>query len=69
MQASFNVAESGVTTAATWRALVGPDMQVEDAMQLETTSVEYNDDMADEHDGLVWLVGEQRWSKPYSAQQ
>ncbi len=68
VQASYELPESGVATPDTWRALVGPDMAIEDALAL-TTDSEYDDDMAGDHGGLVWLVGEQRWSQPYKPQQ
>ena len=68
VQACYELPESGVATPDTWRALVGPDMAIEDALAL-TTDSEYDDDMTDDHGGMVWLVGEQRWSKPYKPQQ
>lgn len=49
--------ETGVSDAATWLALLGPNAQPADLMGLSSGDVQYNDDMADHsHDGSIYLV-------------
>ncbi|GBF92273.1 hypothetical protein Rsub_05356 [Raphidocelis subcapitata] len=64
-QASAGLPESGVCDERTWLALLGPDAKPDDIDALRAEESEYEDDMAeDKADGSVWLLGEQRWSRP-----
>lgn len=62
MQASANLPESGVVTSETWLALLGRDAKPIDAKKLALND-ETDDDMTAEHDGMVYLIGEQRWER------
>jgi hypothetical protein len=49
----------------TWLALLGRDASPDMIDALRADDSEYEDDMAAEHgEGAVWLLGEQRWSRP-----
>lgn len=62
MQASANLPESGVVTSDTWQALLGKDAKPIDAKNLAQND-ETDDDMTANHDGMVYLIGEQRWER------
>ena len=70
-QASVNLPQTGVCDQQTWLALLGPSSTPDDIkkVRLEGNEEEeegYDDfetDMTDSS-GRVWLLGEQRWSKP-----
>ncbi|KAL3139253.1 hypothetical protein ABBQ32_006019 [Trebouxia sp. C0010 RCD-2024] len=61
-QASVNLPESGVVTSDTWQALLGKDAKPIDAKSLALND-ETDDDMTAEHEGMVYLIGEQRWER------
>jgi len=56
--------ESGVCDERTWRSLLGADAQPSIIDDIRADESEYEEDMGATHDGAVWLLGEQRWSKP-----
>lgn len=60
LQACSSLAETGVVDGQTWMKLLGEE-STPDMLTLLTN--EYEDDLAD-NQGAVWLVGEQRWSRP-----
>lgn len=62
VQASANLPESGVVTSDTWQALLGKDAKPIDAKSLAQND-ETDDDMTANHDGMVYLIGEQRWER------
>ncbi len=56
-QGMLGLPETGVSDAATWLALLGPNAQPADLVGLSSGDVQYNDDMADHsHDGSIYLV-------------
>ena len=56
--------ETGVSDPATWDALMGAGATPADLLSLHAEDSSYDDDMTgNEHDGAVWLVGEQRWAR------
>ncbi|EIE27431.1 hypothetical protein COCSUDRAFT_45859 [Coccomyxa subellipsoidea C-169] len=57
-QACNGLSETGVSDAATWKALLGPDACPSDVLELK--SGDDTDDDLQEGD-TVWLLGEQRW--------
>ena len=62
-QACAGIAESGVCDERTWRALLGDDAMPDEILALK--SQDYEQDMTEqEAAGSVWLLGEQRWSRP-----
>ena len=61
-QATVNLPESGVVTSDTWQALLGPNATPVDARNLVMND-ETDEDMTADHEGCVYLVGEQRWSR------
>ncbi|KAL0047709.1 hypothetical protein WJX82_010029 [Trebouxia sp. C0006] len=61
-QATANLPESGVVTSDTWQALLGPDAKPIDAKILVMNN-ETDEDMTADHEGAVYLVGEQRWAR------
>eukprot|EP00775_Hariotina_reticulata_P003407 gene3407-3680_t len=65
-QACNNLPESGVCDERTWMALLGPDASPAVLDEVRGDESMYEDDMAAPHEGAVWLLGEQRWSKPSS---
>ena len=62
MQATANLPESGVCTSDTWQALLGPNATPADAKMLIMNDAT-DDDMTADHEGMVYLVGEQRWAR------
>lgn len=49
--------ETAVSDAATWLALLGPNAQPADLVNLTSSDAAYNDDMDDHsHDGSIFLV-------------
>lgn len=62
MQASADLPESGVVTSDTWQALLGKDAKPTDAKKLALNDGT-DDDMTANHDGMVYLIGEQRWER------
>ena len=48
----------------TWLALLGADSSPDVIDVLRGDDSEYEDDMSASHEGGVWLLGEQRWSRP-----
>lgn len=58
-QACNNVAETGITDEATWKALLGSDASPSDILALK--SGDSTDDDLQEGGDMVWLLGEQRW--------
>jgi antiviral helicase SKI2 len=65
-QGMMGLPETGVSDTATWLALLGPGAQPQDLVNLSSGDLQYNDDMADHsHDGSIYLVGEQRWTRKY----
>jgi hypothetical protein len=75
-QACGGLAETGVTCVRTWRLLLGEDARPEDLEKSPSSSDgEGGDDaFADDlgkiasSEGRVWLLGEQRWSRPIEKQ-
>jgi hypothetical protein len=63
-QSSAGLPESGVCDERTWLSLLGPNATPSMVDELKADEAEYEDDMGDGHDGAVWLLGEQRWSRP-----
>lgn len=64
-QACNGLPETGVSDTATWLALLGKDAQPAGLLDLHAKDPVYDDDMeGHNHDGAVWLLGEQRWSRP-----
>lgn len=64
-QASAGLPESGVCDEVTWRALLGAGASPALIDELRSDDPEYEDDLASSHgEGAVWLLGEQRWSRP-----
>jgi peptidoglycan hydrolase-like protein with peptidoglycan-binding domain len=63
-QASSKLPESGVCDERTWLALLGAGAQPRMVDELKADDSEFEDDMAAPHEGAVWLLGEQRWSRP-----
>jgi hypothetical protein len=62
-QACAGIAESSVCDERTWRALLGDNAMPDDILALK--SQDYEQDMTEqEAAGAVWLLGEQRWSRP-----
>ncbi|KAA6429578.1 MAG: hypothetical protein FRX49_00014 [Trebouxia sp. A1-2] len=61
-QATANLPESGVVTSDTWQALLGPNAKPIDAKILVMNN-ETDEDMTADHEGAVYLVGEQRWAR------
>ncbi len=59
MQACNNIAETGITDEATWKALLGSDASPSDILALK--SGDNTDDDLQEGVDMVWLLGEQRW--------
>jgi peptidoglycan hydrolase-like protein with peptidoglycan-binding domain len=57
--------ETGVSDAGTWQALLGEAAQPADLVNLSANNAQYDDDMSG-HSDSVWLLGEQRWSRPVS---
>ena len=68
-QSSVKLPQTGVCDQQTWLALLGPNATPEDIKRVklegndEDGAAEYDTDMTDST-GRVWLIGEQRWSKP-----
>jgi peptidoglycan hydrolase-like protein with peptidoglycan-binding domain len=68
-QSSVKLPQTGVCDQQTWLALLGPNATPEDIKRVklegndEYGAAEYDTDMTDST-GRVWLIGEQRWSKP-----
>jgi Putative peptidoglycan binding domain len=63
-QACSGLPESGVTDEATWQALLGPGAAPADLVNVVGSESSYEDDMTQPEEGAVWLIGEQRWSRP-----
>lgn len=64
MQAVSRLSETGVSDPATWQALMGAGAAPPDLLSLHAADSAYDDDMAGhQHDGAVWLLGEQRWAR------
>ena len=51
-----------MVTSDTWQALLGPDATPIDAKILVMNN-ETDEDMTADHEGAVYLVGEQRWAR------
>jgi len=51
-----------VVTSDTWQALLGPNAKPIDAKILVMNN-ETDEDMTADHEGAVYLVGEQRWAR------
>ena len=66
-QACSSLPESGVVDAATWVALLGPDATPEDGAALSAGDGTDDDMLGHQHDGAVYLVGEQRWARKAEA--
>lgn len=62
VQASADLPESGVVTSDTWQALLGKGAKPIDAKKLALNDGT-DDDMTANHDGMVYLIGEQRWER------
>ena len=60
VQACSGLPETGVVDSDTWIKLLGEDASPD---KLATLTNEYEDDLTDSQ-GAVWLIGEQRWSRP-----
>ncbi|CAG9463767.1 unnamed protein product [Pedinophyceae sp. YPF-701] len=66
-QASEGLPESGIATAKVWRLLLG-DANAEpgalaDVRAESETEMDYSQDMSQDTDGMVYLLGEQRWTR------
>lgn len=64
LQACNGLPESGVCDERTWKALLGADATPADVEAIRGDESMYEDDMSAPHEGAVWLLGEQRWSRP-----
>ncbi|KAF6259771.1 hypothetical protein COO60DRAFT_1700641 [Scenedesmus sp. NREL 46B-D3] len=64
LQACNGLPESGATDERTWLALLGPEATPAQLQELRGDESMYEDDMAASEEGAVWLLGEQRWSRP-----
>ena len=62
-QACSSLPESGVADAATWVALLGPGATPEDGAALSARDGTDDDMLGPQHEGAVYLVGEQRWAR------
>ncbi len=51
-----------MVTSDTWQALLGPDAKPINAKILVMNN-ETDEDMTADHEGAVYLVGEQRWAR------
>ncbi|WIA23572.1 hypothetical protein OEZ85_000291 [Tetradesmus obliquus] len=63
-QACNGLPESGATDERTWLALLGADATPNQLQELRGEESSYEEDMAEPEAGAVWLLGEQRWSRP-----
>ncbi len=55
MQGMNGLPETGVSDAATWRALLGETAQPADLLDLHANNTQYDDDMAG-HQDAIWLL-------------
>lgn len=60
-QACSGLPESGVCDSSTWAALLGPRSSPADITTLRSEDSGAEEDLADQHNNRVWLIGEQRW--------
>lgn len=63
-QASAGLAESGVCDESTWLALLGGDAHPSLVDELRHDDPDYEMDLGGQAEGALWLLGEQRWSRP-----
>ncbi|WIA44064.1 hypothetical protein OEZ86_010425 [Tetradesmus obliquus] len=63
-QACNGLPESGATDERTWLALLGPEATPDQLQELRGEESSYEEDLAEPEAGAVWLLGEQRWSRP-----
>jgi hypothetical protein len=59
LQACTGLAETGVSDAATWKSLLGPDAKPSDVLSIK--SGDSTDEDLEASGDRVWLLGEQRW--------
>lgn len=62
-QACSGLPESGVADEKTWLALLGPDATPEDGAALSAGNNTDDDMLGGHHEGMIYLVGEQRWAR------